>query len=97
MSVIVMVNLSIKEKSIEEFKKFFKQIIPETRSHQGCQGIQLYQSKESPTKFTIHAKWNSEEEQKKYMAWRMETGSFDKLEPMLSEPFSMQFYEIIAE
>jgi len=92
-----MVNLSIKEKSVEDFKKFFKEIIPDTRSHQGCQGVQLYQSKESPTKFTIHAKWVSEEAQKNYMAWRMETGSFDKLQPMLSEPFSMKIFDIVDE
>jgi len=92
-----MVNLSIKEKSVEDFKKFFKEIIPDTRSHQGCQGVQLYQSKESPTKFTIHAKWVSEEAQKNYMVWRMETGSFDKLQPMLSEPFSMKIFDIVDE
>lgn len=92
-----MVNLSIKEKSVEDFKKFFKEIIPDTRSHQGCQGVQLYQSKESPTKFTIHAKWDSEEAQKNYMAWRMETRSFDKLQPMLSEPFSMKIFDIVDE
>ena len=97
MSVIVLVNLSIKEESLEKFKTFFKEIIPDTRSYEGCQGIQLYQNKESPTKFTIHAKWDSEEAQKKYMAWRMETGSFDKLQPMLSEPFSIQFYDILDE
>ena len=92
-----MVNLSIKKESVEDFKKFFKEIIPDTRSHQGCQGVQLYQSKESPTKFTIHAKWDSEEAQNNYMAWRMETGSFDKLEPMLSESFSMKFFGIVDE
>ena len=92
-----MVNLSIKEDSVEDFKNFFKEIISDTRSHQGCQGVQLYQNKESPSKFTIHAKWDSEESQKKYMAWRMETGSFDKLEPMLSGPITMNFYNIVDE
>ena len=97
MSIIAMVNLAIKEESVDDFKKFFKEIISDTRSHQGCQGIQLYQSKESPTKFTIHAKWDSEEAQKKYMAWRMETGSFNELEPMLSEPLSMKFFDVVDE
>ena len=95
MSVIVLVNLSIKEKSLEDFKNFFKKIIPDTRSYEGCEGVQLYQNKENPTKFTIHGKWKSVDAQKKYMAWRMEIGSFDKLQPMLSEPFSMQLYDIV--
>ena len=94
MSVIVLVNLTIKEGFLIEFKNFIKGILPDTRSFEGCQGIQLYQNKEFPTKFTIHAKWDSVDSQKKYMAWRMEIGSFDKLQPMLSGDFDMQFYEI---
>ncbi len=97
MSVIVIVNLSVKEESLDEFKKFFKEILPDTRSFEGCQGIQLYQNKEVPTKFTIHAKWVSEESQKKYMEWRVQNGSLEKLMPMMSEQFSMQFYEIVDE
>ena len=97
MSVIVIANLSSKEESLEELKKYFKEILPDTRSFEGCQSVQLYQSQESPTKLTIHAKWTSEEAQKKYIAWRMETGEFDKLTPMLTEPMSMQFYNIVDE
>jgi len=97
MSVIVIANLSVKEESLEELKEYFKKILPDTRSFEGCLGVQLYQSQESPTKLTIHAKWTSEEAQKRYMAWRMETGELDKLTPMLSEPPSFQFYNIVDE
>ena len=97
MSAIAIANLSIKEESTEEFKKYLKEILPDTRSFEGCQGVQLYENKESPTKFIIHAKWISEEAQKKYIAWRMETGSLEKLTAMLSGPFDMQLYNIIDE
>jgi len=97
MSVIVFVNLDVKEESIDELKKYFKEILPETRTFEGCQGVQLYESKETPTKLTIHAKWVSEEAQKKYMTWRMKTGALEKLTPMLSEPPKMQFYGIVDE
>jgi len=97
MSVIVIVNLSAKDESLEELKKYFKEILPDTRSFEGCQGVQLYENKESPTKLTVHSKWASEEAQKKYGAWRMESGAVDKLTSMLSEPMSMQFYDIVDE
>ena len=97
MSVILIANLSVKEESLEEFKKYLKEILPDTRSFEGCQGVQLYENKESITKFTIHAKWVSEDAQKKYMAWRMENGSLDKLTPVLSRPFDMQLYDIVDE
>ncbi len=97
MSVIVIVNLSAKDESLEELKKYFKEILPDTRSFEGCQGVQLYENKESPTKLTVHSKWASEEVQKKYGVWRMESGAVDKLTSMLSEPMSMQFYDIVDE
>ena len=97
MSVIVLVNLNVKKEHIEELKKYFKEILPDTRSFEGCQGVQMYESKESPTKMTIHAKWVSEEAQKKYMSWRIDTGALDKVIPMLSEPPSLEFYNIVDE
>ena len=97
MSVIVLVNLDIKEEHIDELKKYFKEILPDTRSFEGCQGVQMYESKESPTKIVIHAKWESEEAQKKYMSWRMDMGALDKIIPMLSEAPNLEFYNIIDE
>lgn len=97
MSIVVIANLSAKEESLEELKNYLKETLPDTRSFEGCQGVQLYENKESPTKLTIHAKWVSEEAQKKYVAWRMETGALNKLTTMLSEPASMPFYNIIDE
>ena len=97
MSVIVLVSLDVKEESSEELKKYFKEILPDTRSFEGCQGVQLYESKESPTKMTIHAKWVSEEAQKKYMSWRIDSGALDKLIPMLSEHPNLEIYNIIDE
>ena len=97
MSVIVLVNFDVKEESIEELKKYLKEILPDTRSFEGCQGVQLYESRETPTKMTIHAKWTSEEAQKKYMSWRMDSGALDKVIPMLSEAPSLEFYNILDE
>ena len=97
MSVIVYVNMDVKEESLDEFKKYFKEILPDTRSFDGCQGVQLYQSKETPTKMIIHSKWDSEEAQKKYMSWRMDSGALDKIIPMLSDHPNLEFYNIVDE
>jgi len=97
MSIIVIMNLTVNDESLEEVKKYFKEILPDTRSFEGCQGVQLYESEEEPTKLTIHAKWISKEAQKKYIEWRMETGTLEKLMPMLSDPPNMQVHGIIDE
>ena len=97
MSVAVILKLAVKEESAEELKKYLKEILPDTRSFEGCQGVQLYENKESPTKMIIHSKWISEEADKKYMAWRTETGVFDKVAPMLTDPPSLELYNIIDD
>ena len=97
MSIVVLFQMSAKKESLEELIKYFKEILVETRSYEGCQGVHVYQNKESPTKLTIHAKWVSEEAQKKYITWRMEAGEFDKLSSMLSEPPTMQYFDIVDE
>ena len=97
MSIVVLFQMSAKKESLEKLIKYFKEILIETRSYEGCQGVHVYQNKESPTKLTIHAKWVSEEAQKKYIAWRMEAGEFDKLMSMLSEPPTMQYFDIVEE
>ena len=97
MSIIAIMNLTVKDEHLEELKKHFKTILPDTRSFEGCQGVQLYESKDEPTKLTIHARWDSEEAQKKYIEWRMESGTLEKLMPMLSDPPNMQVYGIIDE
>jgi len=97
MSVAVILKLAVKEESAEELKKYLKEILPDTRSFEGCQGVQLYENKKSPTKMIIHSKWISEEADKKYMAWRTETGVFDKVAPMLTAPPSLELYNIIYD
>ncbi len=97
MSIIVIIELSVKDESVEEVKKFLKEKLPDTRSFEGCQGVQLYSSVESPSKLILHEKWDSEEAHKKYRSWRMETGAEDKLGSMLTETLNLQFYTIVDE
>ena len=97
MSIVVIVNFTAKDESLEELKSYFKKILPDTRSYEGCEGVHLYENSESPTKLTIQAKWSSKEAQQKYMAWRMETGELDKLSTMISGPLTMDYYNILDE
>ena len=97
MSIVVIVNFSVKPESLEELTNYLKEILPDTRSFEGCEGVELYQNKESPIKLTIRAKWTSDDAQKKYMSWRMETGAMNKLVSLLSEPVSLQYYNILDE
>ncbi|MGH1568922.1 MAG: putative quinol monooxygenase [Nitrosopumilus sp.] len=78
-------------------EKYLKEILPDTRSFEGCLGAQLFENKESPTKMIIHSKWTSEEADKKYMAWRTETGVFDEVAPMLTGPLSTEFYNVLDD
>ena len=95
MSIIVIIELSVKDDSVEELKKYLKDALPDTRVFEGCKGVQLYSNVKSPSDFVLHEKWASDEAYKKYFAWRLETGAVDKLGSMCSNSLSPQIYNII--
>ena len=47
-----------------------------TRSYEGCQSIECYESRGNPLQLTIWQQWSSQENQEKYIKFRHEDGSF---------------------
>ena len=97
MSIIVIIDLPAKGDSVEELKKYLKDNLPDTRAFEGCQGVQLYSSVESPSKLILHEKWVSVEAHKKYLEWRKEKGDQNKLGSMLTGTLNPQNYTIVDE
>lgn len=48
-------------KSINEMHSFLLSIMPIIKSSPGCESVQLYQSQDNPTKFTMIEVWDSME------------------------------------
>lgn len=61
MSIYRVGETQAKQESIEALRDFLLSIMPGIRESQGCESVQLYQSQEDPTKFTMIEVWDSME------------------------------------
>lgn len=64
----------------------------ETRAFEGCLLLEMYLDQDHPDKIMMWEKWESRAYQEKYIAWRMETGMLEALEPILAEPLEVMHY-----
>jgi len=85
MSVVVLLTLKTKPNTYEEFGDIFKNILNDTASFEGCEGIYAAGDQEDHT-YLLFEKWTSIENQQAYMKWRQERGDLDVLGAMLREP-----------
>jgi quinol monooxygenase YgiN len=61
MSVARIGDVQAKQGLTEDLREFLISIMPIIKSSQGCESVQLYQSQDDPTKFTMIEVWNSVE------------------------------------
>jgi len=86
MSIVVLLEFRVGAAAVEETKKFFKRILPDTRAYAGCDGLDVYHSEDDPTIFVFYERWQSKAHYQKYAAWRTETRSMDEFAKMLVGP-----------
>ena len=93
MAVTVTMALVIKKERLDEFKGLMKDALPDTRSFEGCQSVDVYESQDNPGELFLVELWDSKEHQQKYVAWREETGMMDVLGAFLAAPPTFAFYD----
>ncbi len=59
MSITRIGEFQAKQEAIEAMRDFLISIMPGIKSSQGCESVQLYQSHDDPTKFTMIEVWDS--------------------------------------
>ena len=69
-----------------------KEILPDTRSYDGNQSVDVYQQADDPDTLIIHSQWDSKGHWEKYMAWREETGVLSAFVEALEGPPSHRFF-----
>ena len=95
MSATILLELQVKPKAVDEMISFLKEILPDTRVYEGCQGIEVQQNQEDSSNLVMVEKWDSRQQYEKYLGWRTETGVIDKLGSMLSQPPSIRYYDLV--
>jgi quinol monooxygenase YgiN len=93
MSVTVLLDLTAKPGSIDALKEIFVEILPDTRSHDGCEGLEVKINSDDPNNLVIVERWQSRPHYEKYFGWRQETGLIDRLGPVLGAPPSVRYLD----
>ncbi len=95
MSVLVLHDAQVKSDDVSAMKTYLAEIVPDTRVYDGCQGIDVYFNTEDAGNMVMVEHWDSRTHHEKYLAWRTETGAFDRLAAMLAGAPNIRYLERI--
>jgi quinol monooxygenase YgiN len=96
MSVVVLLEMQVKPEAVNEVKAQLKQILPDTRSYAGCEGLDIYGNMDDGGNLVFHERWQTREHYQKYLAWRTETGALAALASKLTGPPKIRYYEHVG-
>lgn len=82
MKNLVIVSFPAKPDTLESLKDMMRAALADTREFDGCISVDTYIEELTNTIHLIED-WETLEHQQKYLAWRVETGLLDTLEPLL--------------
>ena len=93
MSVLVLLEVSLKPENVEDFTDFMKNELHHTRGSDGCNGLTVHKNQDDPTNLVIVEDWDSRQQFEKYLAWRTERGDMEKLAPLLAGESSVRYFD----
>ncbi len=93
MSIKVLLEVNAKSENIEEVKALLKQTLGDTRSYDGCEGLDVILNQDDASNLILLETWKTRQHYEKYLAWRQETGALEALGAMLAQPPSIRFYD----
>ena len=91
MSVLVNLEIPVKEDKIEEFFDYMQKVLVDTRAYDGCISLNTYHEIGSSTVLLIE-EWEKMENQASYMQWRTETGMVEALSKFLDGDLIVKKY-----
>ncbi len=95
MGIAIIFSVAVKPESRDELMAYMKEILPDTRGFDGCQGVDVYTDMDNPNIVVLYEKWDSRGHYEKYHHWREETGVLDVLRSMFDgPPISRHFLEL---
>ena len=93
MAITVMLEFSVLVERAEEFKILLRELLPDTRSYEGCLRVDVYQGHDNPGIIYLVEDWNSKEHQQKYQSWRNESGIAEVVGPYLVEEPKLHYFD----
>jgi quinol monooxygenase YgiN len=91
MSVLVNLEIPVKNERIEDFFNYLSDVLVDTRAYKGCIRLETYHEIEKSTVLLIE-EWEKIEYQEAYMHWRTETGLVEALSEFLDGELIIKKY-----
>ena len=92
MACQVLLEARLKDGYLDEYKKWLVEILPDTRSFDGCIYIYVTQDLDDPAKIVFIELWETRGHYEKYLEWRTQRGDMDTVADMMENP-SWSFLE----
>jgi len=74
----------------------FTTALVETRAFDGCRQVETYVSQDDQDLIVLLEDWESRAHYERYLAWRLENGLQETLEPVLASPLEMRYLDLTA-
>ena len=97
MSVLVNLQLKVKQDQIRNLLETFKELLPGTRAYKGCHWVKLTTNIEDVNVLEAVSEWDSKEHYDTYIKWRTETGVIAALLEFLDEEPVFRFLPVEQE
>lgn len=83
-----------KPETVDTLRDFLISIMPGIKSSQGCQSVQLFQSSDDPTKFTMIEVWDSMESHQASVK-NIPPEMLTEIRPLLASAPSGSYFEMV--
>ena len=93
MACTVVLEIQLKPDMIDTAKGAFKELLPDTRAYDGCQGLDVVENQDQAGNLVIVETWDTRAKYETYLAWRAETGVLDQLGAMCNGEPSIRYFD----
>ena len=97
MSVVVNLQLKVKQGQIPSLLETFKELLPGTRAYEGCRWVKMATNLEQENVLEAVSQWDSKGHYDAYLKWRTDTGAVAALMEFLDAPPVFRFLDVEQE
>ena len=94
MPVTVLFEAQAKPGTGDALVAILKQSLADTRTFEGCLGLTVHQNQDDADNLVAVETWTSRDAYERYLAWRQETGAFNRMIAAFTAPPTIRFFDI---
>ena len=94
MTCIVLLEATAKKGTGAQLVEAFRALLPDTRSKEGCQGVEVTTNLDNADNLVLVERWATRKDYENYLGWRQQRGDLDKLGTLLAEPPSIRYFNL---